>query len=247
MKQLLSSGKTAVAALAAAIILYAPYGMAQPGGGHPGKNDGRPAADHARPAPVQSRPKPPGDFYRYDDRYHHDRYYPRPGYIAPHIPSHYVRIVYHNVPYFYYSGIWYRSAGAQFQVIAPPIGIFVPILPPYYTTIWLAGVPYYYANDVYYAWRPQSNGYEVVQPPAGADTQQLPLVGDELFVYPKKGQTDAQVAEDRYQCHVWSRNQTQYDPTQPPTNLGAAEASRKREDYQRAMRACLEGRDYSVR
>ncbi|MFV8819668.1 DUF6515 family protein [Haliea sp. E17] len=232
--------------MTAALLLYTPYNQADPGGASPGKNN-NPGAVHNRPPPAQTRQKPPGDFYRYDDRFHHNRYYPRPGYVAPYIPGHYQRIVYHDVPYFYLSGIWYRSAGAQFQVIAPPIGIFVPILPPYYTTIWLGGATYYYANDVYYVWRPQSNGYQVVQAPAGAESQQLPTVSDELFVYPKKGQSEEQITEDRYQCHVWSRNQTQYDPTQPPTNLSAAEASQKRDDYQRAMRACLEGKDYSVR
>jgi hypothetical protein len=98
-----------------------------------------------------------------------------------------------------------------------------------------------------YAWRPERNGYQVVEPPANIKTEQLPLIADELFIYPKNGQSEKQIAADRYQCHVWSREQTQYDPTQPPTNLGMAELSRKREDYQRAMRACLEGRSYSVR
>ncbi len=204
-------------------------------------------AEQSRRPPLRTPPKPPGDFYRYDDRYRHDRYYPNLGHIAPRIPDRRIRIVYRDRDYFYFGGIWYRPHGLEFEVIAPPIGIFVPVLPPYYTTIWIHGIPYYYANDVYYIWRTDRSRYEVVEPPKAAENNELPLVGDELFIYPKQGQSEQQIADDRYQCHVWSRDQTQYDPTQPPTNLTTVELNAKRDDYQRAMRACLEGRDYSVR
>jgi hypothetical protein len=62
-----------------------------------------------------------------------------------------------------------------------------------------------------------------------------------LYVYPSAGQTEAQLSEDRYQCHTWAVDQTHYDPT-----LG----TRGREDaegYTRAFTACMEGRNYVVK
>ena len=37
--------------------------------------------------------------------------------------------------------------------------------------------------------------------------------GFKMYVYPAAGQSDAQLSEDRYQCHVWATNQSGYDPT----------------------------------
>lgn len=62
-----------------------------------------------------------------------------------------------------------------------------------------------------------------------------------LYVYPAGGQTEAQLAEDRYQCHVWSADNTGYDPT-----LGAGTAA-EADDYSRAFTACMEGRNYVVK
>jgi hypothetical protein len=62
-----------------------------------------------------------------------------------------------------------------------------------------------------------------------------------LYVYPAAGQSEAQTAEDRYQCHVWGAEQSGYDPT-----LGAG-ARNDAESYTRAFTACMEGRDYVVK
>ncbi len=62
-----------------------------------------------------------------------------------------------------------------------------------------------------------------------------------LYVYPAAGQTEAQLSEDRYQCHTWAADQSGYDPT-----LG----TKRREDadsYTRAFTACMEGRNYVVK
>ncbi len=45
---------------------------------------------------------------------------------------------------------------------------------------------------------------------------------ENLFVYPKKGQSDAQQKKDRYECHMWAVQQTGFDPTAP--QQGTAEA-----------------------
>lgn len=62
-----------------------------------------------------------------------------------------------------------------------------------------------------------------------------------LYVYPAAGQSDAQLAEDRYQCHVWGAEQSGHDPT-----LGAG-SREEAESYTRAFTACMEGRNYVVK
>lgn len=62
-----------------------------------------------------------------------------------------------------------------------------------------------------------------------------------LYVYPAAGQSEAQLAEDRYQCHVWAADRSGHDPT-----LGAGSRD-DAESYTRAFMACMEGRDYVVK
>jgi hypothetical protein len=62
-----------------------------------------------------------------------------------------------------------------------------------------------------------------------------------LYVYPAAGQSEAQTADDRYQCHTWAADQSGYDPT-----LGAGSRD-EAEGYSRAFTACMEGRNYVVR
>ena len=69
---------------------------------------------------------------------------------------------------------------------------------------------------------------------------------DQLFIYPKKGQSEQMQADDRYECHRWSSDQTGFDPTQSGGSVAERLYDSKKADYQRAMKACLEARDYSV-
>jgi len=62
-----------------------------------------------------------------------------------------------------------------------------------------------------------------------------------LYVYPAAGQSEAQTAEDRYQCHVWAADRSGHDPT-----LGTGTRA-DAESYTRAFSACMEGRDYVVK
>jgi hypothetical protein len=183
----------------------------------------------------------------YDARYSHNHYYPTRGAVVRELPGERFVVSHPTGRYFYSSGAWYAPRGPRFVVVGAPIGVFVPVLPAFYTTLWIGGFPYYYANDTYYAWRGEESGYEVVEPPGdqGATTQAPP--SDELFIYPQNGQPEDQQAKDKYECHQWASSQSGFDPTRsgggvPPDQLGA-----NRTDYQRAMRACLEGRGYSVR
>lgn len=189
----------------------------------------------------------PSKDYRLDRRYDHDRYYPRPGYNIVRLPPRHYVVHFHDDRYYFHGGIWYRPFGSRFVVVSPPIGIVVPLLPAFYTTIWVGGIPYYYANNVYYVWDPARDGYVVTNPPQQINQQEPALVPDQLYIYPKHGQSAKQQADDRFACYQWSVKQTGFDPTQPPQGIGQAELNHKREDYQQAMRACMEGRGYSVR
>ena len=200
----------------------------------------------------------------YDTRYDHNRYYAPHGVEVAAVPGRPYVVARGGVHYYYSGGVWYAPRGPSFVVVGPPVGVFVPVLPPYYTTVWFVGAPYYYANDTYYQYEgPQ--GYEVVQPPedpsAAVQGPQGPAYpgapppapggehpeGEDLFIYPQNGQSPDQQASDRYECHKWAASQTGFDPTQAGGGVDADQTVAKGADYKRAMRACLEGRGYSVR
>lgn len=184
---------------------------------------------------------------RLDSRHRHDRYYPPPGRVYDRLPRHPIEVHHQDSHYYFYGGVWYRPQGPGFIVVRPPIGLGISILPPYYTTVWFGGLPYYYADEVYYTWQPDRREYVVVNPPENAEAYLPPAVPVTLFVYPKQGQDEAQIATDRYECHRWAVDQTGFDPVQPPADLPASQLEAKRADYQRATTACLEARGYSVR
>lgn len=87
-------------------------------------------------------------------------------------------------------------------------------------------------------------GVHVAPPPYPAPRERAPEPAQgalKLYVYPAAGQSDAQTAEDRYQCHVWAAGESGHDPT-----LGAGSRA-EADGYTRAFTACLEGRGYVVR
>lgn len=184
--------------------------------------------------------------WRLDPRHNHNHYYPRPGSIFRELPGDYRDIRFHRDHYYYHGGSWFRRATGGFTVVIPPFGLRVPFLPPFYTTIWARGIPYYYADDVYYRWLPEVRSYEVSEAPPENEVIEESSLPKDLFIYPKKAQSQAQQDTDRYECHRWSVEQTSFDPTQPNGNVPVEQNTAKRSDYQRAMKACLEARDYSV-
>src|ERR1700720_3833224 len=68
---------------------------------------------------------------------------------------------------------------------------------------------------------------------------------EEVHVEPKNGQTQEQQWSDRYACDAWSKSQIGIDSAQRAA--GASENPLRRDQYRRAMTACLEARGYSVR
>ncbi|HEY6642675.1 DUF6515 family protein [Povalibacter sp.] len=184
-----------------------------------------------------------------DGRFSHNRHYYNHGQTVHDIPRGGIDIHHGGQHYWYDRGHWYRRHNGISVVIGAPLGAFVPLLPYYYSTIWWGGVPYYYANDTYYTWNGGQNEYEVVNPPAGIDsggTTQAPY-GDEVFIYPKNGQSADQQARDRYECYRSAADQTGYDPTAASGGVPSGQAVSKRSDYLRAQAACLDARGYSVK
>jgi hypothetical protein len=176
--------------------------------------------------------------------------YPARGYATYHLPYGYQTVNYRGSSYYYHGGSWYRPYGPRFVVVAPPFGIGVGYLPPYYSTLWYGGSPYYYADSVYYSYRPERREYVVTEPPPEAPAPApapAPAGSDEVFVYPREGQSEEQQSTDRYECHRWATERTGFDPTRPAGNVAETDMTSKRADYRRAEAACLDGRGYTVR
>ena len=177
----------------------------------------------------------------------------------------------------YYNQGWYRPYGWGWggYYSGLTLGLTVPFLPFGYSSFWVGGAPYYYADDVYYTSVP-GRGYRVVAPPDEyivSDPGPTPVVAappvsestnnantptpsyvnqatpapqqapgqSQLYAYPKNGQTAVQSTFDRIECERWGSGQTGYNPGQSAENM------QRRNDYQRAVSACLEGRGYTVK
>jgi hypothetical protein len=184
-----------------------------------------------------------------DGRYNHGHFYPAIGASVRVLPDGYRPYFWGGRSFYFAGGVWYAPGGPGFVVVRPPAGVVVSVLPADYSTVWIGGSPYYYANEVYYTWNPTQNGYVVVDPPVDAEhPTPAPSSGHEdLIIYPKNGQSNDQQAADRYECHRWSKAQTQFDPTLPGGGVPASQADTSRSSYDRAMSACLSGRGYEVK
>jgi hypothetical protein len=194
----------------------------------------------------------------YDVRHGHNHYYPQRGLEVRVVPHEARVVVWGGERYWFHDGVWYRPHGHSFVVIAPPFGVVVPVLPAFATLVVIGGAQYYYANETYYRHYPEQAGYQVVAPPEGAPGPQPPPPGpaangappsssDNIFIYPKNGQSGEQQARDRYECHRWAADQTAFDPTRPSGGVPSEAALAKRADYMRAQQACLEARGYTMR
>jgi hypothetical protein len=211
----------------------------------------------AMPLAVVAEPHDAGDRHEHlDARHDHNHSYPDRGVVVGEVPRSAERVRFGHERYWYHGGVWYRPEGPGFVVFAPPVGVVVPVLPPFYTTVSFGGQPYYYANDTYYVFSDSARGFQVVEPPPGADAgaaasppAAAPVAGgaDSLFVYPKNGQSAEQQSTDRYECHRWAVDQAGFDPTRAGGGVAPDDVSQKRAGYARATTACLEGRGYTVR
>lgn len=195
----------------------------------------------------ERRPRGSNQGMHFDQRFGHNRYYRPHGYSFVGVPYGAYEVRHHGGTYWYHGGEWYRPRGGLSIVVAAPLGAYVPVLPPFYSTVWWRGVPYYYADNTYYLWNSGVRKYEVVDAPADVATSAVAPVAEELFIYPKDGQSEQEQEHDKYECHRFAVRETGYDPTLVNGGVPAAAAANQRANYLRAQAACLEGRGYSVK
>src|SRR5438552_16657478 len=66
----------------------------------------------------------------FDDRFHHNHYYPAPGYAVEVLPPGNLALAFRGGRYWFHSGVWYQQVGPRYVVVRPPVGVIVPVLPP---------------------------------------------------------------------------------------------------------------------
>lgn len=179
------------------------------------------------------------DRYRSWNREHAPAFYrPDFGHSERRLPRERVFIRVRNHPYYYFGGTFYDYYGGSYVIVNAPIGAMVPYLPGGYVSFLLGPTRYFYFGGTYYINRGQQ--YEVVEPPPEAH-QIVNTADHEMIIYPAKGQSQDQLNNDRYNCHLWAVKQTGFDPSTNNPDLSL------KPDYVRAMSACLEAKGYVVK
>lgn len=63
----------------------------------------------------------------------------------------------------------------------------------------------------------------------------------QLMIYPAKGQSAKQQQQDQYECHVWSVQQSGYDPSNPPVQNSPKPGGAAKETLRGGARGALAG------
>jgi hypothetical protein len=169
---------------------------------------------------------------------------PRPGHTVYHRPPASYHTVHLGAPYWFYQGAWYSQRGSAYVVVRPPVGLYLSTLPYYQRVVYVGPSVYYVAHDVYYA-PVATGGYQVVEPPAGVVSSGVTF--DYPIAYPARNQSEAQQADDQFQCHEWAVQLSEFDPSLLGSGQPMNDSPTLRDNYRRAWSACMEGRGYSVR
>ncbi len=167
----------------------------------------------------------------------------QPGYRVNNIPAGRWRVPHGGIDYYYADGYWYRPYGPSYIVVTPPYGVRVRTLPSYAEQLWIGSALYFIAAGTYYLYEADRQEYVVASPPVQVTSNNgWQGNGYDVVAYPANGQSQAQQAQDRYDCHRWAVNQSGFDPSQatyaPTANVADV--------YRRSLGACLAGRGYSV-
>ncbi len=165
--------------------------------------------------------------------------------VVQRLPPGYRNYNWNGRPYYTHGGRWYQPYGSSYISIGVPYGLFVSSLPGYSSSFYFGNSRYYYYDDTYYLYEPARRGYVVTRSPYNDDEEDDYYYDDaldaEMYVYPSRGQSEQQQADDRYECHRWAVSETDYDPIDDEYDREL------RAEYNRALTACLTGRGYSVR
>lgn len=76
--------------------------------------------------------------------------------------------------------------------------------------------------------------------PLAAAAAEPPAHG-RLFIYPSQGQDQARLEDDRYQCHVWARAQSGFDPASVEATAGTSNGNEDRGQRAEPARNPAEG------
>ncbi len=167
----------------------------------------------------------------------------QPGYRVDNIPQGRWRVPHGGIDYYYSDGYWYRPYGPSYIVVTPPYGVRVRTLPSYAEQLWIGSALYFIAAGTYYLYQADRQEYVVTSPPTQVTSNNgWQGNGYDVVAYPARGQSEAQVAQDRYDCHRWAVNQSGFDPSQ----ANYAPAANVADIYRRSLGACMAGRGYSV-
>jgi hypothetical protein len=181
------------------------------GGHHNGGNPGQPGGSH-------NHPRPPNVVYV--------------------LPPYYNDYYWGGNLYYNFNGGWYSPYGSSYVSVGTPYGLYMSRLPANYSSFYYDDMRYYLHEDTYYTYDRSRGGYVVTPSPYGEDEAGA---DQDIFVYPAQGQSDTQLADDRYACHRWGVKESGYDPLDDDYDRDL------RANYMRAMTACLEGRGYTVK
>ena len=159
------------------------------------------------------------------------------------LPPRHTTIVVGGSPFYYYGGVYYRPTSSGYVIVAAPINASIVVLPFGYVAFNIGPSRYYYANGTYYVYSTTHRHYVVVAEPQGGAkaVAQASSSTPQILVYPKNGQNQEQQDQDRYECHVWAMEQSNFDPTS-----FEPQAVEHKSTYRRALTVCLEGRSYEV-
>jgi hypothetical protein len=172
-----------------------------------------------------------------DDDNHHPR--PRPPSVVYVLPPYYDDYYWNGNLYYNFGGGWYSPYGSGYMSVGTPYGLYTRTLPANYSSFYYDDMRYYLHDDTYYTYDRSRAGYVVTPSPYGEEEETA--ADQDIFVYPAQGQSETQLADDRYACHRWGVKESGYDPLDDEYNRD------RRANYTRAMTACLEGRGYTVK
>lgn len=157
------------------------------------------------------------------------------GVVVPILPPFYSTVWVGGLPYYYANNVYYTQSPRGYVVVQEPPSNVMIEQPP-------SNAGGQQPNQGVVELGPSN----AAPPPPPPDTKTGPEPAGQLFIYPRKGQSQALQAKDRKACDSWAISQTGYDPSNQSGSAGN-QADTKIADYQRALGACLDGRGYTVK
>ena len=156
------------------------------------------------------------------------------------LPLRHTRVVIGPKVYYYSDGVYLVKRSGAYVVVGAPVGARIARLPYGFRSFWIGPRRFFFVNSTYYVYAPDSRDYVVVEAPTGANEAAQSMTPDPV-VYPASSQSDEQIDQDRYECHRWAIDESDFDPTRSQQDSLA-----DRDKYNRALTACLTGHGYTV-